>query len=230
MAQVECRFTFLDVLLEDEERGRDLHAGRARSAPPPLCLESLESPWSLEEAAVRSYVRSLPTVFAGPEVPRAVPVVPAPASAGSMGHPELCQRPCVHVAAGRNCEEGDACGFCHVPHSHAHKMDKRQRRIIQEMPKADFLHLALQLLKDKAETMQHRGTEVLFGILETEMHSEGTSVPEMTTPSRLPRALMRCMREASFSTVVGWAARKCTDDARIQLYGATQTLRNQATL
>ena len=35
-------------------------------------------------------------------------------SAGSLGHPVLCKRPCVHVAAGRFCAAGSACNFCHL--------------------------------------------------------------------------------------------------------------------
>ena len=254
MAQVEYRFTFLDVLLEDEERGKDLRADRARSAPPLLSLESPQGCWktSLEEAAVRSYVHSLPLPTVA--VSQAVPETQAPAaaamsvglqaqdeaeeepgrpqilvSAGSLGHPELCQRPCVHVAAGRQCEAGDACNYCHHPHRHVPVMDKRQRHILEEMPKADFLRLALQLLEDKARTMELHGTEVLFGILQEEMPSESSeTMPAETTPRGPPHGMSRCLRAASFSTLASLAARKCTEGAKMRIREAMQTLRAQS--
>ena len=87
MARVECRFTFLDVLLEDEERGKDLRAGRARSEPP-LCPEIPESPRSSEEA-LRRYVRPLPTVALG-QVPAAlVPAAPRVDEARKEAPPNL---------------------------------------------------------------------------------------------------------------------------------------------
>ena len=112
MAQLAYRSTFLDVLLEDEERAQDPFAGRAQSAPPIGCGRARLSP---DAAAVHAYVQSL-SGFAtatradsaeaedGQEPLQSQEVAakePVELSAGSLGHPVLCQRPCVHTAAGR---------------------------------------------------------------------------------------------------------------------------------
>ena len=121
MAQVAYRFTFLDVLLEGEERARDIRAGRARSEPPPAFGRSPRP--SPEEAELSRYVRSLPGGLGGVVTGEApdgaqgqeqnaqqlrdqtlsgsTPVttdVDSNASEGSLGHAVLCKRPCVHVA------------------------------------------------------------------------------------------------------------------------------------
>eukprot|EP00439_Symbiodinium_sp_Y106_P052559 s5291_g7.t1 len=36
-------------------------------------------------------------------------------SHGSLGHPEVCRRPCIYFLAG-HCENGNACAYCHLPH------------------------------------------------------------------------------------------------------------------
>ena len=217
MARVECRFTFLDVLMEDEARGQDLREGRAHSALPSLCLESPCVVGQVVHPAVPT--AAVPADPAVPAVPAAamssgpqaqneaqqapgIPECPVPVSAGSLGHPELCQRPCVHVAGGRQCEAGETCNYCHRPHRHVSMLDVRQRRIFDKMPKAEFLRLALQLLEDRARTVELRGTEVfaIFGILEDEMRAEISQ-----TPRGPPQALMRNLRAANFSTLVSLA-------------------------
>ena len=81
---------------------------------------------------------------------------------GSLGHPELCQRPCVHVAVGRWCEASNGCDFCHFHHGFVMKLDRAQRRIVEEMSKAAFLTVAIQVLRDKAQAAGLRGTETLL--------------------------------------------------------------------
>ena len=104
-------------------------------------------------------------------------------------------------------------------------MDKRQRRILEEMPKADFLRLALQLLEDKARTMELGGTEVLFGILEGEVHPPGTPAPAGAPSCSLPKGMMRCLRAMGFRNVASLAARKCAEGAKIRIREAMQALR-----
>ena len=116
MASIAYRFTFLDVLLEDEERTQDSRAGRASSAPPPGFRQAQSNP---DEAAVHAYVRTLPSFVTAtsadseetqadseeaPELLESQEVSGNESmqlSAGSLGHPVLCKRPCVHMAAGR---------------------------------------------------------------------------------------------------------------------------------
>ena len=50
---------------------------------------------------------------------------------GSLGHPEVCRRQCIYFLQG-HCSNGDACTYCHLPHTQrAPKLDKRQRIIMQ---------------------------------------------------------------------------------------------------
>ncbi|CAE7387035.1 Pka-R2, partial [Symbiodinium necroappetens] len=222
MATIAYRYTFLDVLLEEEDRARELRgpdAGRARSAPASRgCRKAARD---LEELEKHRYVLSLPK----PE-PKQSKAWGEEFSVGSVGHPNLCQRPCVHTAAGRRCEAGAGCEFCHLHHSHIMKMDKMQRRMIDEMPKGDFLYLVLQLLQEKARDASIQGTEALFDILEKELQSTQSEVHEIRKSP--PRRLLRCLRQGSFAAVASLAARKCAKGSMIRVREAMQALRAQA--
>lgn len=80
------------------------------------------------------------------------PWEPSPAlgcNPGSMGHPNLCQRPCRFFAEGL-CESGDACGFCHIPHKRG-SLDKKNREVLQSIPNAERCSLLASVLKEKAQ-------------------------------------------------------------------------------
>ena len=99
----------------------------------------------------------------------------SPASRGSLGHPQLCQRPCVHIAKGGSCFLGSACRFCHDVHRTAPlKMEQSQRELIQAMRQENvrtllFPHIQKRLQKleltEKAASLLH-----MFG---QELHSDG---------------------------------------------------------
>lgn len=70
-------------------------------------------------------------------------------NSGTVGHPELCAKPCLHAAAGR-CANGDACEFCHMPHvKKAKQLDKRQREAFGAMPPLEARILMLAILREK---------------------------------------------------------------------------------
>eukprot|EP00913_Durusdinium_trenchii_P020942 g19678.t1 len=49
---------------------------------------------------------------------------------GSVGHPEVCNRPCIFFAAG-NCQNGEGCPYCHLDHAHRPPhLDKKQRMMM----------------------------------------------------------------------------------------------------
>eukprot|EP00913_Durusdinium_trenchii_P020321 g19091.t1 len=51
---------------------------------------------------------------------------------GSVGHPELCRRPCIYFAAGQ-CRNSADCNFCHLSHTHrSATLDKNQRQLIKD--------------------------------------------------------------------------------------------------
>ena len=68
-------------------------------------------------------------------------------SAGSLGHPELCFKPCLHLAYGA-CPSGAACGFCHLPHPKRAKYG-RDRELLRQLSEADLLGLILPHLRAK---------------------------------------------------------------------------------
>lgn len=72
---------------------------------------------------------------------------------GSVGHPELCPRPCLYFPTGR-CANGDSCNFCHFPHRKrpAH-LDKRHRAMLKEMSLTNCVALVLPILKEKSEVL-----------------------------------------------------------------------------
>eukprot|EP00747_Dinoflagellata_sp_TGD_P151759 gnl/TRDRNA2_/TRDRNA2_177241_c0_seq13.p1 gnl/TRDRNA2_/TRDRNA2_177241_c0~~gnl/TRDRNA2_/TRDRNA2_177241_c0_seq13.p1 ORF type:complete len:341 (+),score=57.53 gnl/TRDRNA2_/TRDRNA2_177241_c0_seq13:71-1093(+) len=72
---------------------------------------------------------------------------------GSVGHPELCSRPCLYYAAGK-CVNGNACRFCHEPHpDRAHHLDKHHRQMLKAMPFSTSLHLMSPIIKTKAAAL-----------------------------------------------------------------------------
>mmetsp|Transcript_82186 Transcript_82186/g.172053 ORF Transcript_82186/g.172053 Transcript_82186/m.172053 type:complete len:289 (-) Transcript_82186:278-1144(-) len=72
-----------------------------------------------------------------------------PVNNGSVGHPELCPRPCLFFYQGK-CVNGVDCNFCHFTHPKrpAH-LDKRHRAILRELPIRECLSLVLPILKDR---------------------------------------------------------------------------------
>ncbi|OLQ11829.1 hypothetical protein AK812_SmicGene4259 [Symbiodinium microadriaticum] len=77
------------------------------------------------------------------------------ASHGSLGHPQLCQRPCVHMAKRGSCSLGSACRFCHDTHSKAPlKMEKAQREIMQAMRKEDVRTLLIPHIQKRLQQLE----------------------------------------------------------------------------
>lgn len=88
----------------------------------------------------------------GPKPLREMPAA-HPTNPGSLGHPELCVRPCLYFAAGR-CVNGALCEFCHMPHPGrpAH-LDKRHRELLKEMALPDLIPLVVPILEQKAKAI-----------------------------------------------------------------------------
>lgn len=72
-------------------------------------------------------------------------------SPGSVGHPELCRRPCMYFQAG-HCENGNACNFCHLEHpDKLAKLDKKQRMLLQSLGVAEFVAFVLQFVLERLQ-------------------------------------------------------------------------------
>eukprot|EP00928_Gymnodinium_smaydae_P088446 TRINITY_DN7252_c0_g1_i1.p1 TRINITY_DN7252_c0_g1~~TRINITY_DN7252_c0_g1_i1.p1 ORF type:complete len:515 (-),score=65.66 TRINITY_DN7252_c0_g1_i1:252-1796(-) len=73
---------------------------------------------------------------------------------GSMGHPELCSRPCVFAASGQ-CELGVSCNFCHMPHERAAvHLDKKRRDALKRMTYQERVATILPLVRMKIVELQ----------------------------------------------------------------------------
>eukprot|EP00445_Apocalathium_hangoei_P005546 CAMPEP_0203855834 /NCGR_PEP_ID=MMETSP0359-20131031/9847_1 /ASSEMBLY_ACC=CAM_ASM_000338 /TAXON_ID=268821 /ORGANISM="Scrippsiella Hangoei, Strain SHTV-5" /LENGTH=596 /DNA_ID=CAMNT_0050772401 /DNA_START=1 /DNA_END=1791 /DNA_ORIENTATION=- len=69
---------------------------------------------------------------------------------GSIGHPELCPRPCVYFTNGL-CQASSQCDFCHLPHpKRAAHLDKRHRDLMKAMPYDQRVRIVLPILCQKA--------------------------------------------------------------------------------
>jgi len=79
---------------------------------------------------------------------------------GSIGHPELCPRPCLFYPAG-TCVNGTECNFCHFAHPRrAAHLDKRHRAMLRDMPFSDCLATVLPILKERVQSLSF-GPEVV---------------------------------------------------------------------
>ncbi|CAE7391225.1 RBCMT [Symbiodinium sp. CCMP2456] len=74
------------------------------------------------------------------------------ANPGSLGHPELCRRPCIYLLKGGACHAGHACNFCHLTHCTLDaKLDQKQRRLLQKMSPGEMLATFLPHFRSRAD-------------------------------------------------------------------------------
>eukprot|EP00747_Dinoflagellata_sp_TGD_P198841 gnl/TRDRNA2_/TRDRNA2_71957_c0_seq1.p1 gnl/TRDRNA2_/TRDRNA2_71957_c0~~gnl/TRDRNA2_/TRDRNA2_71957_c0_seq1.p1 ORF type:complete len:316 (+),score=46.42 gnl/TRDRNA2_/TRDRNA2_71957_c0_seq1:67-1014(+) len=121
---------------------------------------------------------------------------------GSLGHPELCPRPCLYYASGK-CTNGDACEFCHMPHLKrpAH-LDKRHREMLKEMPFSECVQILLPIMKQKAQALS-LGPEVVELIDSLGSAAGGAqSQASSTKRSRDLRSLLTALRSMSLRSLL----------------------------
>eukprot|EP00429_Kryptoperidinium_foliaceum_P048052 CAMPEP_0176120316 /NCGR_PEP_ID=MMETSP0120_2-20121206/60518_1 /TAXON_ID=160619 /ORGANISM="Kryptoperidinium foliaceum, Strain CCMP 1326" /LENGTH=334 /DNA_ID=CAMNT_0017454769 /DNA_START=85 /DNA_END=1091 /DNA_ORIENTATION=+ len=83
------------------------------------------------------------------EPPSAADLWPGTAAAASVGHPYLCERPCIYFASG-TCANGNACTFCHLPHSRKPgHLAKKHRERLQALPQSVATSVTLSVLQAK---------------------------------------------------------------------------------
>ncbi|CAJ1327903.1 unnamed protein product [Effrenium voratum] len=119
------------------------------------------------------------------------PAAPAPPNAGSVGHPEVCRRPCVHLARGA-CRLGSACGYCHLPHFRKENLDKMNRQVVQAMCEAQLLAAILPHLRRLTDGTEFHQTKSLVEVVERELAlrrpCRASSVEDL---KRLEKTLLR---------------------------------------
>ncbi|CAJ1431953.1 unnamed protein product [Effrenium voratum] len=115
-------------------------------------------------------------------------------SFGSLGHPELCFKPCLFMTKG-GCPKGGECKFCHLPHQPA-KLNSRMRETLNGLCQAEILALVLPYLRAKNVT----GADCLLAEMESRLAAlprAGCALP----PSRISQ-LNRALRRLSFRQLI----------------------------
>ncbi|CAJ1338439.1 unnamed protein product [Effrenium voratum] len=145
-------------------------------------------------------------------------------SRGSLGHPELCKRPCIYFSAGR-CVHDTKCSYCHMPHHEkAPKLDKRQRGALQALSHPELLGLVSQFCRPKARALGPAACQIL-GLLE---EAKGTRLPEWVG-EREARNLSKILQRMNFSTLVGLVIHHASPEKSELLSSALERLRNVRT-
>ncbi|CAJ1337811.1 unnamed protein product [Effrenium voratum] len=128
---------------------------------------------------------------------------------GSVGHPEVCNRPCLFFLAG-TCQNGASCSYCHLEHAHRQPhLDKKQRTLIQKLPQSSLLNLIVSLLESRAETaaFTKEGGHILEEMKLWEakcLKLEAASTPQ---PKRELMKLHYFLRKLTFTGMLGLALR-----------------------
>ncbi|CAE7371515.1 unnamed protein product [Symbiodinium natans] len=147
--------------------------------------EGQEEAWSTDQVAAEFF-----------------PLLP---SQGSLGHPEVCRRPCIYFIAG-HCENGQACAYCHMEHTEkTPKLDKRQRNIIQHLSQPQMSKLVMHFCRSKAEQagFLEEAKEIL-NLLAQE--SEGARPWAQVLMDRDLRNLHKTLERMNFSNLICLAA------------------------
>ena len=239
-----CR-TFIDA----QEGAATVPQLRACSAPP--CLGRQSAAWDtdaqLEEEGLKAYVSSLTTNVAdlrsqidvsrssqhdsghGSPGTGTRDVIADFPSQGSMGHPDLCHRPCIYFASG-HCENGRSCGYCHMEHrERPMKLDKQQRAMVHGLSKPQVLAMMLRYLQPAAvkQGFELQATE-LVGIVERELSLCGQAADKALAdiPDKVTKKLSKTLDRMRFSAIVGLASQEqIGSDLRQQMMDAMERLR-----
>ncbi|CAE8651011.1 unnamed protein product [Polarella glacialis] len=182
-------------------------------------LPSEEMPWSHVESLVKAEVcgalASRTDVCGSPEAEKCEQLTQASSlpNPGSIGHPELCRRPCIYFAEGK-CVNGDKCGYCHCPHGQrpAH-LDRRHRELLRSLSSAERLSVVVPLLRLRCDSLGLAAeASELVGLLEHKikeyastdsLHGGGATVPSMAQLAKLGTAL----RKMPISSLLGLSLR-----------------------
>jgi len=141
---------------------------------------------------------------------QAAPTVAAGSNLGSIGHPNLCLRPCLYFAVG-NCSNGDACAFCHLDHPKrpAH-LDKRHREMLRGMPLQQSAALVLPVLQQKVMAIDSSAETMALltriaaecGIPEA-LGGNGVQLPKLPREYRMLGAALKAMSLRLLLTSMG---------------------------
>eukprot|EP00440_Ansanella_granifera_P076439 gb/GFBE01082949.1/.p1 GENE.gb/GFBE01082949.1/~~gb/GFBE01082949.1/.p1 ORF type:complete len:308 (+),score=59.23 gb/GFBE01082949.1/:1-924(+) len=139
-------------------------------------------------------------------------------SSGSMGHPEICRRPCLFFARGE-CAGGSSCDYCHLPHEEKSiHLDKRQRETVLQLAPPEFLALVSQCMTSRAKAtgILEAASEVL-SIMETlrlaaavKEKQEATTLPKIEPCAKSVAKLGYFLSKMSFHALLSVVLRHPT--------------------
>ena len=153
--------------------------------------------------------------------------------AGSIGHPRLCSRPCVHVVKRGVCSLPDCC-FCHLPHQNREqKLTKKARALAQSMPKSDFIRMCWRLLHGQLFDVGPEAVQTVHAILSEEMlkeHDEAILHSMALSPGQVWK-LQKSIQDTrmNLASLLMFAARCSCDHTKDRLRHVVEQMRIQAT-
>jgi len=129
---------------------------------------------------------------------------------GSIGHPELCKRPCEWRCRQTGCAEGRHCSRCHLCDYFERKkvkIDKESRAALCQMPYGRRAYHSLFFLRPRAEIWGFERTAAPFlEALQAEANAwlaEQPVIPEGGI--RAPGHVWKSLRRLTFGEVCRWA-------------------------
>jgi len=125
--------------------------------------------------------------------------------AGSIGHPEMCKKPCLFFQSGQ-CVHMANCSFCHLAHPHrASHLDKRNRDLLTRLPVGDRLHILLDALRSRAQVLPYKSAADRFvDILESACnpHLSNEVMPTRDRDQKTVKKLWCALQGQVFSSLI----------------------------
>jgi len=124
---------------------------------------------------------------------------------GSVGHPELCTRPCLYYAAG-SCDKSHECEFCHLFHSRRPaRLDKRHRERLDRLSPAERIAVMLPILAQKAESSGLSPEQLKTMLSKLAVSMPEVAAAEKTKVTRSLKAALEAMSLRSLLTLLDCA-------------------------
>eukprot|EP00931_Biecheleriopsis_adriatica_P044697 TRINITY_DN2558_c2_g1_i1.p1 TRINITY_DN2558_c2_g1~~TRINITY_DN2558_c2_g1_i1.p1 ORF type:complete len:404 (+),score=53.80 TRINITY_DN2558_c2_g1_i1:1-1212(+) len=151
-------------------------------------------------------------------------------SVGSLGHPELCSRPCIFFPLGQ-CTKGSSCHYCHQEHaSRSAHLDKRNRNVLQSLPVGGAVRLLLKALRNRLKRMPLQNLQAATVFLNRTESQCARILPDPRKELEPEeRRLAATLQNMTFMLLLHLLMRKVTgnleDEALNKIHQALATLR-----
>jgi len=146
---------------------------------------------------------------------------------GSLGHPQLCARPCLFFASGR-CGNDMRCEFCHLSHpKRPPYLEKRHRDHLQQLQKPWAKALIMPIIERKVRAFdESREVESALARLLLACGSSESEAVEAVEDrrSRRDRALVTALQEMSLRLVIASLERSVLEQHEVEAREASGAL------